>query len=91
MNDSIADRFNTQVGAIRKLLAENGAVLGYLFGSTARNQERADSDLDVAVLLERRIPEAEQGAIRLQLTTELVGLTHTNDVDVVILNSAPPL
>ncbi len=91
MTASIAARFDAELTRIRELLRDAGAVLAYLFGSVARGQERADSDLDLAVLLDERIPEKRRGEIRLHLTTELVGLTHTNDVDVVILNEAPPL
>jgi predicted nucleotidyltransferase len=91
MNESIAARFESGIEEIRAVLASHGVVLGYLFGSVARRLERADSDLDVAVLLDEEIPRARYGRIRVSLTTELVGLTHTNDVDVVILNQAPPL
>ena len=91
MNDTIANRFDASLDAIRGVMEEAGVVLGYLFGSSARGTERADSDLDVAVLLDAAIPVERYGEIQLRLTTELVGLTHTNDVDVVVLNESPPL
>ena len=91
MESSIARRFEDNLEAIRSSLEAAGAVLGYLFGSAARNLERADSDLDVAILLDGKVPEEQYGDLRLRLLTELVGLTHTNDVDLVILNVAPPL
>lgn len=91
MSDTIAGRFDSNLDAIRAVMEDCGVELGYLFGSSARGAERPDSDLDVAVLLDRRIPSERYGEIQLRLTTELVGLTHTNDVDVVILNAAPPL
>src|SRR5436309_2075459 len=91
MDSSIAGRFEAKLDAIRQLLIESGASLGYLFGSAAKEAERFDPDLDVAGFLGRAIPLDRYGGIRLRLTTELVGLTHTNDVDVIILNVAPPL
>jgi predicted nucleotidyltransferase len=91
MPATIASRFESNIEAIRSLLKESGACLGYLFGSAAKGIERQDSDLDVAVLMGPEIRASRFGEVQLRLTTALVGLTHTNDVDVVILNSAPPL
>ncbi len=91
MKQTVASRFEAARESIRSLLREHSAVLAYLFGSAARQEERADSDLDVAVFLDRAVPRDDYGEVRLRLTTELIGLTHTNDVDVVLLNEAPPL
>jgi predicted nucleotidyltransferase len=88
---TIADRFAQNIDAIRRVLAAEGARLAYVFGSAATGRERPDSDLDVAVLLGPEVTRGRFGDVRLQLLTELVGLTHTNDVDLVILNEAPPL
>jgi hypothetical protein len=91
MESTIAGRFEANLESIKKLLEDAGTRLGYLFGSAARGFERRDSDLDVAILLDEKVPEHRFGEIRLRLLTHLVGLTHTNDVDLVILNIAPPL
>lgn len=87
----IAARFEAALPAVRELLRSRGAVLGYLFGSVAEGRERLDSDLDVAVLLGPEIPRDGDFDRLLDLNTALVGLTHTNHVDVVMLNTAPPL
>src|SRR5688572_20303472 len=91
MVPSIAARFQAEIDRVRELLRGSGVRLAYLFGSVSREQERADSDLDLAVLLDEGLPPERRGEIRLRLTTELIGLIHTDDVDVVILNDAPPL
>ncbi|MBI1851051.1 MAG: nucleotidyltransferase domain-containing protein [Planctomycetes bacterium] len=91
MSTNIASRFQSNLEAIQRLLRDSGVRLAYLFGSVAKGTERLDSDLDVAVLLDDRIPRDRYGDVLVQLTTDLIGLTHTNDVDVVILNEAPPL
>lgn len=91
MSSTISSRLEGQLEPARALLERAGARLAYVFGSAAHGLERPDSDLDVAVLLSPEVPQDHHGPIRLQLTTELVGLTHTNDVDVVVLNQAPPL
>jgi predicted nucleotidyltransferase len=76
MNSTVADRFDEASEPIRRLLESHHVRLAYLFGSAARAVERADSDLDIAVLLERGVPRAEYGRIRLELATTLVGLTQ---------------
>jgi hypothetical protein len=91
MEEKLATRVQGILEAIRALLQSASVELAYLFGSAASGLDRADSDLDIAVLLSRSVPRERHAEIRLRLTTELVGLTHTNDVDVVVLNEAPPL
>jgi predicted nucleotidyltransferase len=63
----------------------------YLFGSAATGRTHPGSDVDVAVLLARRPPASGSLAYRLRLMTELGAALHRSDVDVVILNDAPPL
>jgi len=91
MRESTAERFEARIDEVRELLRAHHVVLAYLFGSVARGEEREDSDLDVAVLLDDSVQPERLPEVRLRLTTELVGLTHANDVDVVVLNEAPPL
>lgn len=63
----------------------------YLFGSAATSRMRADSDVDVAVLLGSRLGSRRLLDYRLRLMTDLGAALHRSDVDVVILNDAPPL
>lgn len=64
-----------------------------LFGSHATGRTHTQSDVDVAVLLDRRLyPERnDRSGARVQLTTDLIGQLHQNEIDVVILNDVPPL
>lgn len=64
----------------------------YLYGSAARGQEHSQSDVDVAVLLDRAcFPSREQRADeRVRLTAELIHALARNDVDLVVLNDVPP-
>ena len=64
-------------------------VAAILFGSVARGDTRPDSDIDVGVLLTREA--AKKGINRSRLISEIIGVLGRNDVDVVILNTAPPL
>ena len=68
-------------------------VVAYLFGSEARGRAHRESDVDVAVLLDRRLLSStrERHNYRIELTSELIALLHRNEIDVVVLNDAPPL
>jgi predicted nucleotidyltransferase len=63
----------------------------YIFGSMATGRSRPDSDVDVAVLLARRPGPARMLKDRLKLIADLGSALHRSDVDVVVLNDAPPL
>ena len=69
-----------------------GVVSAYLFGSVAEGRAHRESDFDAGVLLERGLfPSAEERMEhRITLGSELVDVLDSNDVDVVILNDAPP-
>src|SRR4030042_1799858 len=60
----------------------------YLFGSRARGQAGPLSDTDIAVYLDRRI---KQGDYRLKLMEKLTKFLKNDNLDLVILNQAPPL
>ena len=64
----------------------------YLFGSRAEGRAHSQSDVDLGLLLpyagSRRGRDAFEA--RVQVTSHLIGQLHHNDVDVVILNDAPP-
>jgi len=68
-----------------------GAELVYLFGSQVKGKVWAESDVDLAVLLGPGVPRERYGEVQAQLIGELMSVFGSNDVDVVILNIAPPL
>jgi hypothetical protein len=70
----------------------SGIVSAYLFGSVADGRAHRESDLDIGVLLDWVIyPDArDRFEARLHLIGVLGTATRRNDVDVVILNDAPP-
>ena len=75
---------------IRDALERRPEVIdAYLFGSHARGEARAHSDLDVAVYLSHE-PDAPFGYAA-ELTAELMAALGSNRVDLVILNRAGPL
>ena len=70
--------------------ALDGVVLAYLFGSHARGQAWAHSDVDVAVLLQGHPDDARCMDMRLEVIGGLMERLHTDEVDVLILNQGFP-
>lgn len=65
-----------------------GLVAAYLFGSHSRGTQTVDSDVDVGVLLDNEPPTGFAG-LHLDLQADLaMALGH--DVDLIVLNRAPP-
>jgi predicted nucleotidyltransferase len=62
----------------------------YVFGSVARGRTRQDSDIDIAVLL-RQSHAAHASRYRPDLVATLGAALRRDDVQLVILNEAPPL
>lgn len=67
-------------------------VAQYLYGSEARGSAHTDSDVDVAVLVDRKVVphRADRSELRVRLSSELIAVTGRNEVDVVVLNDVPP-
>ena len=70
-----------------------GVASAYLFGSHAEGRAHRESDVDVGVLLQwDRHPTAdERFEMRIRIGSDLIAVTHNNEVDVIILNDASPL
>jgi predicted nucleotidyltransferase len=66
-------------------------LVAYLFGSQAREKPTPISDVDVAVLLSDGVPRESYFDYRIALMQELTKIFRSDEVQVVILNQAPPL
>jgi predicted nucleotidyltransferase len=79
-------------GRVVKALERRSEVLeAYLFGSQVSGRAQAHSDVDVAVYLDESEPRASSYGHAAELGSDLMAALGRNDVDVVILNRAPPL
>jgi hypothetical protein len=80
------------VEELRRFLVARSEILeAYLFGSRARADAQAHSDVDVAVYVDPpRVADSALGYAA-DLTADVAGLLRRNDVDVVLLNRAAPL
>ncbi len=63
-----------------------GVVFGYLFGGAARGRVGPLSDVDVAVYLDPAVDAAEQ---RFEIVGAITAHLGTDEVDLVVLNTAP--
>ena len=78
--------------AVLSGLATEAVVSVYLFGSHAEARAHRESDVDVGVLFDRSaLPGArDRFEAGLHLSSQLQSALGTRDVDVVVLNDAPP-
>jgi predicted nucleotidyltransferase len=74
-----------------RALDREHVVAAMLFGSQASGQAGPLSDVDVAVWLDPRLPREQRSALRTELALAAGEALETNEVDVVVLNQAPPL
>jgi predicted nucleotidyltransferase len=70
-----------------------GVASVYLFGSQAAGRAHRESDVDLGILLlrDRHPTSRDRFEARVGLISDLGAVLGRNDVDVVILNDAPPL
>ena len=76
---------------LASLFQQHPVQLAYLFGSQATGWTHAESDVDIAVLLEASLTADERFTEQLTLIGALSDLFGTDHVDVVVLNEASPL
>lgn len=79
---------------IRQLLEvfrRHKIVFAYLFGSQAKGKTGGLSDIDLAVYFSEEVPAKDYFKARLALLGDLVFLFKKENIDLVVLNEAPPL
>lgn len=72
-------------------LDREGVVAAMLIGSQARGTPGPLSDVDVAVWHEASLDSASQLQLQLELAQAASDALRTDEVDIVLLNQAPPL
>jgi uncharacterized protein len=83
-------------GERRQMLAElferqPDVVAAYLFGSQARGDAGPLSDVDLAVWLGDDPDPGRRLSLQLALSAQAASLLETDEVELVVLNGAPPL
>lgn len=75
---------------IEEYLAGQGDIdVAYLFGSQANGKANKLSDVDIAVLFNKKLSNIERFRKKLDIMGSIGSLLKRNDVEVVDLNSAP--
>ena len=81
----------TAAEKVSRLMASKPEVsAAYIFGSLASGRARSDSDVDVAVLLDPAFAVQLPLKYRMDLIADAGSALETFNVDVVLLNQAPP-
>jgi uncharacterized protein len=81
-------------GALRRLseaLDQDGVVAAMLIGSQARGEAGPLSDVDIAAWCRPELDRDQKWDLRMSLMGAAQDTLRTNEVDVVMLNDAPPL
>ena len=73
------------------VFADTPVLVAYLFGSHAVGRTGPMSDRDIAVLLEPGLTRPEHGRWQVELIGRLMDAYHSDAIDLVVLNDAPPL
>ena len=71
-----------------KMKQNNNISAAWVFGSVATGKDRADSDIDIAVLFIEGLDKQVRFDLRLSIAAELAGLTG-REVDVIDMQAAP--
>lgn len=77
-----------------RFCADNGVRVALLFGSVAGGEAGPESDIDLALLLEKQFAPRDSlasGRLKRRLVRELSGFLETSRIDLVLLNYATPL
>ena len=70
---------------------ESDVLALYLFGSYASGRPGPLSDVDLAVLFEPSVPRERYDERRIALFSRAAAVLRTDEIDIVVLNAAPPL
>jgi predicted nucleotidyltransferase len=76
---------------LEQIFKKQKVAFAYLFGSQAKGTAGALSDIDIAVYFDDEAVADVRFDLRLKVLGELTDLYKTDQVDLVILNDAPPL
>lgn len=76
---------------IRKFLEQQEVVLVYLFGSFARSQSHKESDVDIAVLFDRKVKASQYLKKEGELISFFSSFFPKKEINIVNLNISSPL
>jgi len=84
MNEKVLKKYSNQIRTI--LEDKDSVIFAYLFGSSVTKTFTPMSDIDIAVYLSPNVNKSEE---QLDLIGSLMLILKTDNIDLVILNTAP--
>lgn len=84
-------RIKQQTIKQKKLLAENHIILAYVFGSETTGFKHKESDVDIAVLLDKKVKQDEYFKKTLEFSSLFTKIFPAEQIHINILNNATPL
>lgn len=81
----------TDSSLLEKVLRKQKVIFAYLFGSQVGGEIGALSDVDIAVYLDEKLSRHDYFDLKLKILGDLTDLLKTDNIDIAILNEAPPL
>lgn len=79
-----------ETARLTPVLRRHPLLFAYLFGSQAKGTTSSRSDVDIAAFYSPKISADKRNALRFSLASDLMGALHRDDLDLVVLNEAPP-
>ena len=76
---------------LARIFKKQKVAFAYLFGSQAKGTAGSLSDIDIAVYFDEEVDADEHFDLRLATSGEITDLYKTDEVDLIVLNEAPPL
>lgn len=83
--------FQKEIKQLQETFKQQRVIFAYFFGSWVKGKTGLLSDIDIAVYLDEKISPAEFFDLKLKLLGNFMDIFKTNNIDVVVLNDAPPL
>jgi predicted nucleotidyltransferase len=91
-DDAVVSSGPLHVELLQRVLRDRPEVLeAYVFGSQARGDVHAESDLDIAVYVDLDVHVEAPFGYPAELATVVGAALGTDRLDIVVLNEAPPL
>lgn len=80
-----------KIERLARALDKAGVVAAFIFGSQASGKVSPLSDVDIGVWLDPAIDKRQRSDRRVRMIGDACSALRTNEVDLVVLNDAPPL
>lgn len=87
--ETVHDVRSIEAGLLPCFAAKEPIVVAYLFGSYARGEASALSDIDIAILLQPSLDAAARFTLRLRVTEDIKAMLRDQAIDVMVLNDVP--